>query len=177
MLGTLMLYQRHIVNAADGRVRVLFLEAWFRHAGLQVWISVPALNVRLRPLPVPMQTERGVNPDSAPLCASLEMNAAMVFSQVVKMPPASTCDVVPISAKGVRIGLDRSEVRSLCVNQIRAHEVIGQQSQQKTLKTSQVETSTTCGVLLRELCGNRFKRFEIVRDNFQHSSLEFIAVL
>jgi hypothetical protein len=121
-----MLYERHIVKAADWRVRALFLEAWFCHAGLQVWISVPVLNVRLRPLPVPTQTQRGLNPDSASLCAPLEMNAAMVFSQVVKTTLASTCDVVPISANGVRIGLYRSEIRSLCVNQIRAYEVIGQ---------------------------------------------------
>src|SRR5450631_4002438 len=111
------------------------------------------------------------------VCASFEMNAATVSSQVVKTPLASTCDVVPISANGVRVSLYRSETRSLCVNQIRAHEVIGQKSQQKALKISQVESSTTCSVLLRELCGNRLQRFEIVRDNFQHCTLEFIAIL
>jgi hypothetical protein len=32
--GSLMLYERHIVNAADGGRRVLHLEAWLRDAGL-----------------------------------------------------------------------------------------------------------------------------------------------
>jgi hypothetical protein len=33
-----MPYQRHAVNAAGGRTRVLFHEAWFRHADLVIWI-------------------------------------------------------------------------------------------------------------------------------------------
>ncbi len=33
-----MPYERHIVNVTNGRVRVLFLEAWSRHAGL-LWFG------------------------------------------------------------------------------------------------------------------------------------------